>query len=120
MELDADAFTQISRIQLRTVQLLLSERFKCNIDGWKYYQGEGIINQLKPGTELKLRPDLRNEYDSNAVGIFHGKYQLGFIPARISREIKAELFRRKLTCSVVQINSEKPQWERVEIEVVAT
>lgn len=114
------SFTQISRLQMRTVQLLLSERLTCYIAGWRYYQGERVISQLRPGTELQLRLDPRNEYDSNAVAIYYRQYQLGYIPAHISREIKAELFRRKLTCTVAYINRERPPWERVEIEVLTT
>ena len=112
-------FTQISKLQMRTVQLLLSGSLKCHIAGWRYYQGEGVINQLRPGTELYLRSDSRNEYDSNAVAVYYGKYHLGYVPARISREIKSELFRRKLSCNVTQIDRVLPPWERVEIEVTA-
>lgn len=113
------AFTQISRLQMRTVQLLLSGSLRCHVAGWRYYQGEGVINQLRPGTELYLSPDPRNEYDSNAVAIYYGKHHLGYVPARISREIKSELFRRKLSCTVIQIDRALPPWERVEIEVTA-
>ena len=50
------------------------------ISGFTYYDGPIILKELKIGTKLKLKAELENRYDENAVAIYYKKHKIGFIP----------------------------------------
>lgn len=111
------AFAQLSRLQMRTAQLLRREKITCYVAGWRYYQGDRIMDSLTPGTELTLRPDPTNEFDSNAIGVYFTDQQVGHVPMRLSREIGLELRRGEVRCSVVSADRARMPWERAEIVI---
>jgi len=50
------------------------------IAGIEYYEALFVINKLKPGQKLKLKPEPSNIHDENAVEIYYKNYKLGYIP----------------------------------------
>ena len=50
------------------------------IAGLQYYEALFVINRLKIGQKLKLKPEPSNIYDENAVEIYYKKHKLGYIP----------------------------------------
>lgn len=61
---------------------------KCvEIVGSHHYNATEYIRGLSPGETLELRPEPTNEYDCNAVEIYHLDKKLGYIPRTFSYEI---------------------------------
>ncbi|WP_428087033.1 HIRAN domain-containing protein [Candidatus Thioglobus sp.] len=50
------------------------------IAGAKYYQLPWVLNELKIGDNVTLKPQPDNKYDDNAIEIYHQNYKLGFVP----------------------------------------
>jgi hypothetical protein len=56
---------------------------------------------FEPGSPLYLRPDLRNEFDKNAIGVWDasGKTQAGFVPKELAEALGKRLAREQLQAS---------------------
>jgi len=54
--------------------------FHVEIAGLAYTHMAGYIASLPPMTPLELRPHPHNAHDPNAVGVWHGKRRLGYLP----------------------------------------
>jgi hypothetical protein len=56
--------------------------FQFYIAGWRYYEGEKVINQLQVGEEVRFRLEPENKQDSKAVMVLTKQgHKLGYIPA---------------------------------------
>jgi hypothetical protein len=57
--------------------------FDFYIAGWRYYEGEKVLQKLKINDEVRFELDLENPKDSKAVAIFtrNSDVKLGFVPA---------------------------------------
>lgn len=57
--------------------------FDFYVAGWRYYEGENALPELKVGEGVKFELDLLNPEDNKAVVILTTKYgiKLGFVPA---------------------------------------
>lgn len=71
-----ELFSPIIRNEDNTFEL---ESF---IEGWQYYDGENLLDQLSISDKLKLERDLNNQYDEFAVKVLTKNGEmLGFIAA---------------------------------------
>jgi hypothetical protein len=52
----------------------------CHIAGFTYYNGLDVIDQLKPGTPVKLKSEPENPHDPDAVAIYFEDAKLGYVP----------------------------------------
>ncbi len=50
------------------------------IAGAKYYQLPWVLDELKIGDDVVLKPQPDNKYDNNAIEIYYQDYKLGFVP----------------------------------------
>lgn len=57
--------------------------FDFFIAGWRYYDGDKIVNQLKEGTNVNFELEPSNQEDTKAVIVLSDKqgHKLGYIPA---------------------------------------
>lgn len=56
-------------------------RLDFPVAGWRYYDGEKVLDELKPGTSLRLELDKNNEHDSSAIRILSPSGALlGYVP----------------------------------------
>ena len=51
------------------------------VEGFRYYDGLDVIDDLKVGTSVDLLVEADNPYDSDAVQVAYKGYQLGYLPA---------------------------------------
>ena len=61
-----------------------------SITGSTFYQNATtIIKQLQHryGEPLILKRESENKYDKNAVGVYFGQKQLGYVPAGLAKEL---------------------------------
>jgi hypothetical protein len=64
----------------------------CNVAGVSYRPEALQEAGLRPGVEVRLRPEPENAHDPNAVAVWNpsGKVQLGYIPADLSPRVAGE------------------------------
>lgn len=89
------------------------------IAGYKYYEGEEVIKELKEGEELNFKRQKDNEFDEKAIEIYtkSGKklgyvpMDLNFIPANImDQEIK-------IAGNISEIDHDAESWEKVIVSI---
>ena len=92
---------------------------KCYIAGYAYYEGDRVINQLKPGLKLDLIREPENPYDSKAIAVYFQQHKLGFIP-RVNNKVIATIMDQKTTvfAKILKIKPEENDWEKVKLEVL--
>lgn len=88
------------------------------IAGWQYYHGETMLNTLSRGNQLHLRPEPNNAYDPNAVAIFHGDRQLGYVPRQLSRDVAQQLRTQTVEATIVAINPKAPAQKKVRAQCI--
>ena len=76
-----------------------------------------VIDQVTPGTSLKLRRDPDNELDEYAVGIFIGTTRIGWIPMKDNLVIARLMDAGKaFTCKVVKVTN-LGTWWRINVSI---
>ncbi|MBV8581270.1 MAG: DEAD/DEAH box helicase, partial [Candidatus Eremiobacteraeota bacterium] len=61
--------------------------FNTKVVGVTFEGRQDTVRALAPGTPLELRRDPANRYDPNAVGVWYGGLQLGFVKREIAARI---------------------------------
>jgi hypothetical protein len=82
--------------------------FDFYIAGWRYYDGEKVLQQLKIDEEVKLELDKENPKDTKAVAIYTktSNQRLGFVPAFYSGFMYDVIKNNgKYSAKIEQINS---------------
>jgi hypothetical protein len=94
--------------------------FDFYIAGWRYYEGENTLQELKLGEKVEFELDLGNPEDNRAVVILTTKYgnKLGFVPAFYS-EFMYDVIKNngELTARIESINIEAKPQQKVNISV---
>ncbi|MBK7446976.1 MAG: HIRAN domain-containing protein [Ignavibacteria bacterium] len=89
------------------------------IAGFKYYEGEEVINELTEGEELKFKRQKENEYDEKAIEIYSssGK-KLGYIPMDLNF-IPANIMDQeiKIAGNISEIDHDAESWEKVIVSI---
>jgi hypothetical protein len=57
------------------------------IAGIEYYEALFVINEIKIGEKLILKPEPTNIHDENAVAIYYNNKKLGYIPKNANYSI---------------------------------
>ncbi|WP_027723949.1 HIRAN domain-containing protein [Tuberibacillus calidus] len=95
--------------------------FDFYIAGWRYYDGEKVLQQLKINEEVRFELDKDNPKDTKAVTIFTktSNQKLGFVPAFYSGFMYDVIKNNgKYSAKIEQINSNaKPQ---LKVKVIVT
>ena len=58
-----------------------------HIAGFTYWEGLEVIGDLKTGTELTLKGEPVNPYDSEAVAVYLGNNKIGYVPKTMNSDI---------------------------------
>lgn len=94
---------------------------KFYIAGYYYYDGETVIDQLKPGDELIIVLEPSNPHDKRALEIYtKNNVKLGYVPREIN-PIPSRLLRQdvKITSTVDKINLTADEWRKVKVNLYA-
>ena len=89
------------------------------IAGFKYYEGEEVIKELKEGEELKFKRQKENEYDEKAIEIYSGSgKKLGYIPMDLNF-IPANIMDQeiKIAGNISGIDHSAESWEKVTVSI---
>ncbi len=88
-ELYANARSYLSRDPYATIGD--ASGFNTKVVGVTFEGRQDIVASLRPGEALELRRDAANAHDPNAIGIWYGSLQLGFVRREIAARIAPNL-----------------------------
>jgi HIRAN domain len=72
----------------RTASSIRATSFQCYVAGWQFHGGDGCLDQLAPGVQLRLERDQLNQHDPNAIVVLGPAGQkLGYVPMRYSGHV---------------------------------
>lgn len=78
---------------------------------------EDVIDQVTPGTVLKMRRDPDNEVDEFAIGIYIGTTRIGWVPMKENLVIARLMDAGKaFTCKVVKVQC-LGSWWRINVSI---
>lgn len=92
---------------------------QCFIRGFRFYQGENLLREMKVGDMLELVREPANEFDECAIALHFNREKIGFIPME-SNEILSRLMDAKvieLQAEITHIEKKAETWENVHIAV---
>ncbi|MDC9497130.1 MULTISPECIES: HIRAN domain-containing protein [Pseudoalteromonas] len=96
-----------------TVPKLDGEYFtiKFFVSGFKYISDEckDLAKKLTVGSELKLKHELDNQHDSNALIVLHdGENKLGYCPRYLNNDLKNLINSQEYFLTLIKVNETAP------------
>jgi len=89
------------------------------VAGFQYYKGERISHLLKEGTNIQLKREPENKYDSNAIALYCNDVKIGFVPRDDNYTMALLLDQNApLSAQITNVDLQAGPWERVWVEVV--
>ena len=92
---------------------------KSFVRGFKYYDGPGLLNEMKEGDMVELRREPNNAFDVDAIALYFNNFKIGFIPAEsntiLSKLMDAEVV--ELLGEITHLQIDASTWENVAIAV---
>lgn len=101
----------------------MDEKYEFFIAGVQHHNSGSCIDQMSVGDELNLVQEPDNKYDPNAVRIVFLSDEgdlsvmLGYVPAKISPSVSADLTIQPMRCEITELNLDKKPWERIKVLV---
>jgi hypothetical protein len=85
------------------------------VAGYRFYDGDTVIERLHVGMPLQLRREPTNQYDSKAIEILtQDGVKLGYVPMRLnSRPASLLDSGTRVIAEIVELDSDTVPWERV-------
>lgn len=97
------------------IQPFAREIFVLNVfvAGTTYCESiDDVIDQVTPGTMLKMRRDPENEVDEYAIGLYIGTTRIGWVPMKDNLVIARLMDAGKaFTCKVVKVTNLGSWWK---------
>lgn len=95
--------------------------FEAYVAGYRFYDGDDVIEELRVGSSLLLRREPANPYDLTAIEILtRDGVKLGYVPMRLNTQAAGLLDSgRRVTAEVVELDPDTVPWERVKVKVRA-
>jgi hypothetical protein len=89
------------------------------IAGFQFHRGEAVWESLNVGDELKLVRETSNEHDPDAVAVYFGDEQLGYVPRAENSAISQMLDRgENLEARICRLLVSDDPWQRIRISIV--
>lgn len=89
------------------------------VAGVKFHQLKECIDDIKVGDFLNLVLEPTNKYDPNAVRIeyctIEKSFMLGYVPAKISASVTADMMISNLRCEVIEVNPKEKPWVQLKV-----
>lgn len=106
---------------MRPIEVIEKKRnVTFNVAGWRYYEGDKVINKLSAGDRLQLEIEEDNMYDMHAVEVWTGdkSHKLGYVPAVYSRYIDKVVKNGEYETIIKEVNPEADPHDIIEIEFI--
>ena len=95
---------------------------KFSVAGFGFYDGPELIQLMKLGDELSMKPNPENLYDEYAVELHWKDNMVGHIPRSDNRHIFRLLEQGlNLVCTIRQLEPDEDTWQmcKVKVEMIA-
>jgi hypothetical protein len=95
---------------------------KFSVAGFYYYKGPEIVDTMKLGEILDMKPDPDNIHDKYAVELHYKDTIIGYIPRSDNRHISRLLQQGlNMVCTIREVNPDEDTWHmcKVKVELVA-
>ena len=91
---------------------------KFSVAGFYFYEGPNLLDKMKPGNTLKMKPHPENIEDEYAVELHFKDNMIGHIPRSDNRHIFRLLEQEKdLVCTIREIDPEAVTWQMCKVKV---
>ena len=91
---------------------------KFSVAGFFFYEGPKLLEKMKPGDTLTMKPEPENIEDEYAVELYYKDIMIGHIPRSDNKHIFRLLEQEKeLVCTVRQINPDEETWQMCKVKV---
>ena len=102
-------------VHARRDAVLLQE---SQVAGFEHYRGDAVWPALQVGDKLSLVRESANAHDSDAVAVYCGGDQLGYVPQLENRAIAQMLDRgERLEARITKLDSDGHPWHRVRMSI---
>ena len=107
---------------LPTDAFAYSQKFnllQCFVRGFRFYEGDELLEEMREGDELQLVREPHNTYDHNAIALHYAHHKIGFIP-RESNDVLSKLIDCQavtIKAEIIRVEPDADPWERVQIAV---
>ena len=89
------------------------------VAGFQFHRAEAVWELLNVGDELKLVRESFNEHDPDAVAVYFGDDQLGYVPRAENSAISQMLDRgENLEARICRLLVSDDPWQRIRITIV--
>ena len=95
---------------------------KFSVAGFFFYEGRTLLEKMKPGDILTMKPNAENMEDEYAVQLHFEDTMIGHIPRSDNKHIFRLIEQGKdLVCTIREIDPDAETWQmcKVKVEMVA-
>ena len=95
---------------------------KFSVAGFFFYEGRTLLEKMKPGDTLTMKPNAENMEDEYAVQLHFEDTMIGHIPRSDNKHIFRLIEQGKdLVCTISEIDPDAETWQmcKVKVEMVA-
>ena len=95
---------------------------KFSVAGFFFYEGRTLLEKMKPGDILTMKPNAENMEDEYAVQLHFKDTMIGHIPRSDNKHIFRLIEQGKdLVCTIREIDPDAETWQmcKVKVEMVA-
>ena len=91
---------------------------KFSVAGFYFYEGPKLLEKMKPGDKIKMKPHPENIEDEYAVELHFKDTMIGHIPRSDNRHIFRLLEQEKeLVCTIRKIDPDAKTWQMCKVKV---
>ena len=91
---------------------------KFSVAGFYFYEGPKLLEKMKPGDKIKMKPHPENIEDEYAVELHFKDNMIGHIPRSDNRHIFRLLEEKKeLVCTIRKIDPDAKTWQMCKVKV---
>ena len=91
---------------------------KFSVAGFFFYEGRTLLEKMKPGDTLTMKPNAENMEDEYAVQLHFEDTMIGHIPRSDNKHIFRLIEQGKdLVCTIRQINPDEETWQMCKVKV---
>jgi len=97
------------------------EELTFYVAGVQHHNIKDCVEEMEKGDQLNLVAEPENCFDSSAVRIeYSGRERstmIGYVPRKFSKTVALALLNRDISCTLIELDSDRVPWEMCRITV---